>query len=170
MHLRWNGHLGNLPELFVPEGFRYWKSEFAKESTFIGILVKPVVYMLMGWIWKRDGILGGYSLHILQPPLGGGRVRGKLRSELRKESWEFFILGGGVFLGKAGLGLWEQFQFSGGRGVLCKIPEQGCFGEIWSKFSGSLAGWCITDSLLHTTYVETNEISFLKPSWLVHHR
>ena len=32
---------------------------------------------------KRDGILGGYSLHILQPPRGGG-VLCKLRSELRK--------------------------------------------------------------------------------------
>ena len=38
-----------------------------------------------------------------------------------------------------------------------QIPEQGCSGEIWSKFSGSLAGWCITDSLSHTTYVETNK-------------
>ena len=38
-----------------------------------------------------------------------------------------------------------------------QIPEQGCLGEIWSKFSGSLAGWCITDSLSHTTYVETNK-------------
>ena len=35
---------------------------------------------------KRDGILGGYSLHILQPPLGEGGVLGKLRFELRKES------------------------------------------------------------------------------------
>ena len=35
---------------------------------------------------KRDGILGGYSLHILQPPRrgGGGGVLCKLRSELRK--------------------------------------------------------------------------------------
>ena len=53
----------------------------------------------------------------------------------------------------------NNFIFSGGGGwgVLCKIPEQGCFGEIWSKFSGSLAGWCITDSLSHTTYVKTNK-------------
>ena len=50
-----------------------------------------------------------------------------------------------------------HFRVVGGGGrVLCKIPEPGCFGEIWSKFSGSLAGWCITDSLSHTTYVETN--------------
>ena len=26
------------------------------------------------------------------------------------------------------------------------------------KFSGSLAGCCITESLSHTTYVETNEL------------
>ena len=38
-----------------------------------------------------------------------------------------------------------------------QTPDQGCSGEIWSKFSRSLAGWCITDSLSHTTYVETNE-------------
>ena len=35
---------------------------------------------------ERDGILGGYSLHILQPPGGRGGVLCKLRSELRKES------------------------------------------------------------------------------------
>ena len=79
----------------------------------------------------RDGILGGYSLHILQPPQGGGGVLGKLRSELRKESWSFSFWGrggilgklrselrkesysfsfpGGGVLGKAGLGLWEKF-------------------------------------------------------------
>ena len=44
---------------------------------------------------KLDGILGGYSLHILQPPLGGGGVLGKLRSELRKERSFSFSGGGG---------------------------------------------------------------------------
>ena len=48
------------------------------------------------------------------------------------------------------------FHFQGG-GVFCaQIPEQGCSAKIWSKFYGSLAGCCITDSLSHTTYVETN--------------
>ena len=57
----------------------------------------------------------------------------KLRSELRKES----------------------FIFEGRGGALCQIPEQGCSSKIWSKFSGSLAVWGITDSFSHTTYVET---------------
>ena len=47
--------------------------------------------------------------------------------------------------------------FHWGGGVLCQIPEQGCSAKIWSKFSGSLAGCCIADSLSHTTYVETNK-------------
>ena len=33
------------------------------------------------------------------------------------------------------------------------------FCAIWSKISGSLACLCITDSLSHTTYVETNNAS-----------
>ena len=40
------------------------------------------------------------------------------------------------------------------RGVLC----------IWSKNSGSLACLYITDSLSHTTYVETNEFGGLVAS------
>ena len=67
-----------------------------------------------------------------------GGVLCKLRSEFRKES----------------------FIFRRG-GVLCQIPEQGCSAKIWSKFFGSLAGWCITDSLSHTTYVETNKLLLL---------
>ena len=71
-----------------------------------------------------------------------GGVLGKLRSWTLGTFWIFFWGGGG--------GFWNQ------------IPEQGCSGEIWSKFSGSLAGWCITDSLSHTTYVETNKHLSLK--------
>ena len=65
-------------------------------------------------------------------------------------------MGGGV---RPDLDSGKNFNFwgGGGGGVLYQIPEQGCSGEIWSKFSGSLAGWCITDSLSHTTYVETND-------------
>ena len=73
-----------------------------------------------------------------------------------------------------------KFQFSGW-GVFWKFKTQSdkiClnfnFGErdvleqnsslevnsgIWSKISGSLACLCITDSLSHTMYVETNNIS-----------
>ena len=71
-----------------------------------------------------------------------------------------FSLGGGVFCVSSDLNSGKKvrvFHFPGGGGVLCQIPEQGCSAKIWSKFSGSLAGCCITDSLSHTTYVETNE-------------
>ena len=51
--------------------------------------------------------------------------------------------------------LWE----GGGGGRLCSEPNSriGVFCAIWSKISGSLACLCITDSLSHTTYVETNQ-------------
>ena len=62
-------------------------------------------------------------------------------------------------LGKVGLGLWKDFHFRVGD-VLESIPEEGCSGELGQKFLktqlGSLACWCITDSLSHITYVETN--------------
>ena len=45
----------------------------------------------------------------------------------------------------------------GGGGVLEPSSRTGVFWRIWSKISGSLAGLCITDSLSHTTYVETNK-------------
>ena len=50
---------------------------------------------------KLDGILGGYSLHILQPPRGEGEVGvvGKLTSELRRVT-SFSFSGGGGVLGK----------------------------------------------------------------------
>ena len=40
---------------------------------------------------------------------------------------------GGCVLGKAGLGLWEQFYFSGGV-FWNQIPEQGCSGEFGQNF------------------------------------
>ena len=50
-----------------------------------------------------------------------------------------------------------KFQFSGGD-VLEPNSRTGVFWAIWSEISGSLACLCITDSLSHTTYVETNEL------------
>ena len=107
------------------------------------------------------------SLHILQPPpevAGGGFGKGKIwsqetklvlnwgeggvmenvRFELRKENW------GGSVLESQNPKCQDlpKFQLIFGRGV---------FWRIWSKISGSLACLCITDSLSHTTYVETNE-------------
>ena len=45
--------------------------------------------------------------------------------------------------------------FWGGRGIL--NFRIGVFCRIWTKFSTTPAGSCITDSLSHTTYVETNK-------------
>ena len=46
----------------------------------------------------------------------------------------------------------------GGWGVVWNQNSRtGVLLRIWSKISGSLACLCITDSLSHTTYVETNE-------------
>ena len=67
------------------------------------------------------------------------------------------ILGGySVF----GLGLCDNFHFRGeGRGVFYRI---GLNCRIWTKISTTPAGSCITDSLSHTTYVETNHLSMSK--------
>ena len=54
-----------------------------------------------------------------------------------------------------------KFQFSG-EGVvfvLYQIPEQGVLTNLSTNFALPLSGSpCITDSLSHTTYVETNKI------------
>ena len=53
-----------------------------------------------------------------------------------------------------------KFQLGGGGGVVFwnQIPEQGCSGEFGQKFTVCTETClCITDSLSHTTYVETNE-------------
>ena len=61
----------------------------------------------------------------------------------------------------------NNFNFFGS-GVLEPNSRTGVFWRIWSKNSGSLAGWCITDSLSHTTYVETNKQSDILAS--IRHR
>ena len=47
--------------------------------------------------------------------------------------------------------------FGGGGGILKLSWRIGVFCRIWTKFSTTPAGSCITDSLSHTTYVETNQ-------------
>ena len=47
-----------------------------------------------------------------------------------------------------------NFNFQGGGGIL--YYRIGVFCRICTKFSTTPAGSCITDSLSHTTYVETN--------------
>ena len=53
--------------------------------------------------------------------------------------------------------IWPNFNYRGG-GVLCTKSQNRVFLPIWSKNSGSLACLRITDSLSHTTYVETNKV------------
>ena len=82
------------------------------------------------------------SLHILQPPLNWGG--GVLESQNPKCQDL------------------PKFQFSaggeGGGGVgLKQIPEQGVLRILSTNFALPLSGClCITDSLSHITYVETN--------------
>ena len=63
-----------------------------------------------------------------------GGILGKLRFELRKESYSFSFSGEGGVLGKVRLGLWEQFQFCFWGGVWNQILEQGCSREFGKKF------------------------------------
>ena len=51
--------------------------------------------------------------------------------------------------------IWLNFNFRGGGGIL--YYRIGVFCRICTKFSTTPAGSCITDSLSHTTYVETNK-------------
>ena len=67
-----------------------------------------------------------------------------------------FHFPGGLFWVSSYLDSGNNFNFFfWGGGVLEPNSRTGVFWRIWSKISGSLAGWCITDSLSHTTYVET---------------
>ena len=57
------------------------------------------------------------------------------------------------------MGVWLGWVVGGGGGgVLEPNPRTGVLWRIWSKICGSLAYWCIKDSLSHTMYVETNKL------------
>ena len=62
--------------------------------------------------------------------------------------WQFSF--GGGYSGTPRI--WTVTIFIGGEGVFYRI---GVFCGIWTKISTTPAGSCITDSLSHTTYVET---------------
>ena len=65
---------------------------------------------------------------------------------------------GGVFW-NFGFGLREkswEFGWGGGWGGILNF-RIGVFCRIWTKISTTPTGRCITDSLSHTTYVETNK-------------
>ena len=94
--------------------------------------------------------------------LGGGEFW-EVKTQSAKICPNF--IGGGVF--------WEvkpkvprsaQISMGGGGGCSGTKSQKRVFWRIWLKISGSmcfgsLACWCITDSLSHTTYVETNKVS-----------
>ena len=86
----------------------------------------------------------------------GGRCSGKSKPKVPR-SVQISILGGRFWKVKTpSAKISPNFNFGGG--ILNQIPEQGCSVQFWSKISGSLASLCITDSLSHTMYVETNDI------------
>ena len=63
--------------------------------------------------------------------------------------------GGGGILKLSELDSLSNFTLGGG--ILKLSWRIGVFCRIWTKFSTTPAGSCITDSLSHTTYVETNQ-------------
>ena len=96
---------------------------------------------------------------------GGGGYSETEKSQSAKICLNFNFWGGGV--GGWGLGGilklkvtkcqdLPKFQFLGGGGGILNF-RIGVFCRIWTKFSTTPAGSCITDSLSHTTYVETND-------------
>ena len=70
------------------------------------------------------------------------------------DSMTIFILGG--ILGHLRFGLYDNFHLGGGYSGTPRIWTLWQF-SFWGEGRGR-AGSCITDSLSHTTYVETNKI------------
>ena len=102
------------------------------------------------------GILGPSDLDLGKKvgSLDWGGILGPSDLDLGKKvgslDWEGYS-------GTLGFGLSDNFHL-GGRG--CSVPSYyriGVFCGIWTKISTTPAGSCITDSLSHTTYVETNK-------------
>ena len=90
--------------------------------------------------------------------MGGGGYSESKCQDLPK----FLFQGGGDILksNTQSAKICLNFNGGGGGGVVFwnQIPEQGCSGEFGQKFTVCTETClCITDSLSHTTYVETNE-------------
>ena len=99
------------------------------------------------WIQRTtSGIPGGYRL-VSTYDLPG------CKTILKFEIWSFSRCGG--YSETFGFGLSDNFHFWGEGGIL-KL-RIGYSGRIWTKISTTPAGSSITDSLSHTTYVETNK-------------
>ena len=85
----------------------------------------------------------------------GGGILGHLGFGL----YDNFHFGGGI-LGHLGFGLSDNFHGGGGYSVP-SYYRIGVFCVIWTKISTTPAGSCVTDSLSHTTYVETNKRTWI---------
>ena len=84
---------------------------------------------------KLDGILGGYSLHILQPPLGGVWESSDLTSG-KKGVFHFLGVGLGVFWVSSDLNSGKKvrvFHFQGG-GVYAKFQNRGVLEKFGQNF------------------------------------
>ena len=85
-------------------------------------------------------------------------LRGGILKVLELDSLTIFILGG-VFWNSWSWTLW-QFSFGGeGGGGYSVLQNREYSEDFWTKISTTPAGSYITDSLSHTTYVETNHES-----------
>ena len=112
---------------------------------FGGVFWDTRIWTLTIFIW--GGILGHSDLDSLTIFIGEGVFWDTRVWTL----WQFSL--GGI-LGHSDLDTLTIFI---GGGVFCtKLLQNRVFCGIWTKISTTPAGSCITDSLSHTTYVETN--------------
>ena len=95
---------------------------------------------------------------------GGGILKLKSQSAKISDNFHFWGRGGILKLKSQSANISDNFHFWGEGGILKLYFRIGVFCRIWTKISTTPAGSCITDSLSHTTYVETNQaITELKP-------
>ena len=81
--------------------------------------------------WVSSDLNSGKKVRVFHFQGGVFWVSSDLNSGKKVRVFHFF--GGGGVLGKVRLGLWEQFQFSGGV-FSKKILEHGCSREFGQKF------------------------------------
>ena len=164
LDLGWGGRGGNSEtQVKVP---RYHELGGYSPTSDLGGVFSNFGFGLRKKSWKFGFLGGGYSptsdldlgKKVGNLDFGGGGIL-QLRNfgfGLRKKSWKFGFLDlGGVF-SNFGFGLRKKswkfgFSLRGGGGILKLSWRIGVFCRIWTKFSTTPAGSCITDSLSHTT-------------------
>ena len=113
---------------------------------------------------ERDGILGGYSLHILELPLGGGVFWVSSDLNSGKKDIVFHFWGRGVF--------WVSSDLNSGKKVRVFHFGGGVFRVRLDFDSGNNfnlgGGFCKPNSRTGVFWRILVKI-FWKPSWLVHH-